>query len=72
MITVLQGRNMSNEQVLDVLRRSCSKYNQKLIHAQFDPVSLELVVLVDYINSDGSVETDMEGVLIGIYDLTSI
>ena len=47
MITELQARSMSNEQVLEVLRKSCEKRSEKLIHAQYNPVTLELTVLVE-------------------------
>lgn len=68
MITELQARRMSNEQVLEVLKRSCERHNQKLIHAQYNSASLELAVLVDEIRDFGSVEADMDSVLIGLRD----
>lgn len=68
MITELQARTMSNDKVLEVLRKSCEKYSEKLIHAQYNPVTLELTVLVDSILDYGGVEADMDSVLIGLCD----
>lgn len=69
MITELQARRMTNEQVLGVLQKACNRYEQKLIHAQYNPTTLELTALVDEIKSYGSVEADVDSVLIGLWDL---
>lgn len=69
MITELQARRLSNEQILDVLKKSCIRHNQHLIHAQYNPTTLELTVLVNEIINFGGVEADMDSVLIGLCDL---
>ncbi len=68
MITELQGRKMSNEQVLEVLKKSCESCGQVLIHAQYNSATLELTVLVDAVKDFGKVDTDMDNVLIGLCD----
>ncbi len=68
MITTLQARSMTNEQVLDVLKKSCVRHKQKLIHAKYNQGTLALVALVDVIVDYDGVEMDMDSVLIGLCD----
>lgn len=68
MITELQARSMSNEQVLDVIKKSCCRCKQTLIHATYNPITLGLVILVDKIVDFGGVEADVDSVLIGLCD----
>lgn len=69
MITELQGRKMTNAQVLDVLKKSCDRHGETLIHARYNSETLQLTVLVNAITVEGGIEDDMDSVLIGLCDL---
>lgn len=69
MITKLQGRSMTNEQVLEVLKKSCEKHGEVLIHAQYNPITVSLVALIEEVKAFGYVDADMDAVLIGLYDM---
>lgn len=69
MITRLQARSMTNEQVFDIVKKACDRNNTKVIRAKFNNVTLELIILVEKIINIGDIECDIDAVLIGVYDL---
>ena len=68
MITRLQARNMTNEQVFSIVKKACSKYDTEVIKAKYNPKDLSLYVLVKEVKMLGAVNCDIDSVLIGVYD----
>ena len=68
MITELQARHMSKQDIIDVLRKSCAKHNVTLVHANYIADDMNLLLLVENRKFVSSVVMEMAGVLIGVFD----
>lgn len=68
MITELQARHLSKQDIIDVLRKSCAKHNVALIHANYIVDDMDLLLFVENCKFVSNVVMEMTGVLIGVFD----
>lgn len=69
MITELQARRLTNEQIKEAILHSAEKHGVNILHANYREYDMDLFMLTDNLKKSFSVVSDMNCILIGILDV---